>query len=387
MTNSKVVSIAGDHAVSPACGPHPTRCRTLTVNSTLYEYYRSSHTVFVPLEDGLYILYLELMYNGTAQLPAGYSPSIDYQKTMTLEFSETICSSDCVSLGVYEVGVQFYSLCATLPSNLCTCELETDPVGGYSFRRCHTFVVSDLGSRYEDMSNVVTLSNDNLLMFIIDSIPHQLNPIEGTSQTLDSIHDVCTSVTQLSIDNTKSIVYIYCTNASIIFNVGTNSVTLFEGQFFYPCSTNTNITVNLPASRGGNVGISYNEGDTKTDTFLPGTTSFISGECITYRGNYIFLYGDQSGGIYLFNVTTNTFSNLSHRSQELDLQVFGSRYPTVIDHKRRAVTVFDLENFSLPLIDLFQVSPQFNLVTLIYDLPLPIPGTQFTTQGIYRITI
>ena len=114
MKTATVIPLGDEVQVSPACGPHPSRCRRLVVNSIYYDDgFTSNHTVFVPLQNGLCIL--ELRYNGLAQFPSTLL-SINHDQTMTLRYGQMNCPQDCTSLGVYKVRVQFYSLCAACQS-------------------------------------------------------------------------------------------------------------------------------------------------------------------------------------------------------------------------------------------------------------------------------
>ena len=371
--------------VSLTCGTHPMMCQTLMVKSTHLSDYQRRHTVFIPLQRGIYILSLDsqLYIEETTQLPS-YSLSINHDKTMTLEYRGTSdCPADCTSLGVYEVGVQFYSLCAAVPNTLCTCELNSD-AGTYSLRRCRTFTVHDV----EQISNVVSLSNSNfrLLMFLVRNFLIQLNPIDGTYHNLLTVIHECTSVTHLSLDNTGNILYVHCTNnISIIYDLGTATVhTLFQGKYFYQCSMNTNITVSLPTT-GTKSSITFRKEHMETHSFLPGEENFISGVCIMYEKNTIFMYNDRIHGTYLYNATSDTFTNILNRTHPCDqceqIIVFGNKYPTVTDSEQRSVFVFDLDNFTAPIISLNGVSPQS--ISLISDsFPEPMRTTQVTSiQG------
>ena len=374
MKTSVVIPLGDEAQVSAACGSHPSRCRRLMVNSsTHYDgSYKSNHTVFVPLQNGLCIL--ELRYNALAQLPSTLL-SINHDKTMTLKYGMN-CPQDCTSLGVYKVRVQFYSLCvALLSGTICTCELNRNLyTKRHTLGRCHTFSVTTVRT-FDQISDIVSSSNHPLLWLFLDNTLFQFNPIDGSIQQLNVIHD-CSSVTRLNLDNAGNILYVYCANnVSIIYNLGDDRVIMkYEGQHFYPCSANTNVTVTLttPHRRAD---ITYRAGDTETHNFLPGSAEFVSGMCIMYYNDHIFVYSDGDGGAYLYNATEDKFSELGRANQRCDrcqlLQVFSNRYPVIINHELRAVAVYDLQNITLPTITLYQTSPQ--LVTLVSDLPFLQP--------------
>ena len=369
--NATVVDLGGSR-VSSACGVrHPSRCRDLFVNSTRHGDYLSSHAVFLPLDRGFYVV--EIAHNGSAS-----GPNYTSHQSFVVEMSP-FCPLNCTSLGLFKVGVHYYSVCATLFERMCTCQLDrNENSADYFLRSCQTYHLVGTGSILSEISNIVSSTNprQRFIYFFVGSVLFYVNPVYGSSRIL--INNVCPSVSHLTLEGHN--LYIYCTNlVSAVYNLndGTSFFTR-PNQLFYPCSPTANVTINLGiADRVSN--LIYTSEDAEMPAVLPSMSQFEFGMCFTLRNNstHTFLYLDRNNGVYIFNITTSEFFHVNNTQGCLVdrcqwPQLFNNRYLAVRECNPDSLAVFDIESAQTPILKLSQVSYLVAVViddTLISQLP------------------
>lgn len=367
--NVTVIDMGGLR-VSSACGiRHPARCRNLVVNSTHHGDYVSSHAVFVPLDNGFYVI--EITHNGSTTR----SMYTSHETFHVMEMNPSVCPSNCVSVGIFKIGTQHYSLCATPSNSVCTCQLNRiENSAVYVLRRCrsHFFITTSI---LHQLSNVVALHiprQPPLLLFFIGNVLYHINLSYGTSSLrLRVPESVCPTIEQITLEDHK--LYMYCTNVSAVYDL--NDERLLprrQLQLFYPCSSTTNVTIDLGVAERAVSNLTYRSVGTDYNIItrisaLPGTSLLRFGTCITLQNNSIFLYLDWNDGVYLFNGTTNDFYQINNtqcyiRDQCQWPQVFNNQYLAVRGSSQDSVAVYDIGNFQTPILNLNQVSYQIGVV-------------------------
>ena len=362
--NVTVIDMGGLR-VSSACGiRHPAKCRNLVVNSTHHGDYVSTHAVFIPLENGLYYV-VEITHNGSSRSFQNYTSHNTFHVNPSIQ-----CPSNCVSVGIFQIGTHYYSLCVTLSDSVCTCQIYKDEnTVEYFLRSCHRYGV--FGTHTNDtilrqLSNVIASHNPRQphLFFFIGRYLYQINPIAGTKSQSYIVSDVCSSLKHVTLLEHK--LHMYCANESAIYDLNDGLlIHIRQLELFYQCSSTTNVTIDLGVAER----LTYTSEDTeKTRTIaLPGSSVLRFGTCFILQNNSIFLYLDQNDGVYLFNGTTNEFHHVNNTQgcimdQCQWPQVFNNHYLAVRGSGEDSVVVYDVEEFQTPILTLHRVSYQVGVV-------------------------
>ena len=377
----KIAEMPVSLSVNTLCGMYPSaQCRNLTVNSIQFDDV-SNHTVFVPLQNGIFILEFAI-FNGYTQ-PLVLNETLLVRQKVLLDYGvNDECPSNCESLGVYEAGLDLYSLCSMFPDTLCTCKLSKNYIG-YSLQNCHVLAINNGSAGSSQVFNLVFSSHHALIWFTVGQKLFQLNPEAGVLHELNSFPD-CIPIYQLNFDDVHNKLYIYCgNNASIIYNLDEAWIIMLFVEKVFPCPDNASVTIGLPSDQGM-VDIFYTNRGVRTSNFLPQSSDFIFGVCFSFRGNHIFLYTDEGFGIYLYNTTEDKFFKLwSNVNAQICVQnqckqplIFNDMYFITLDPNQEVVDVFDLDNFSTPIITVCQGSFELISIIGINDAPvLAIEGT------------
>ena len=379
-----VVDLPGE--VSSACGlRHPSRCRTLVVNSTQCDAYVSRHIVFVPLESEFDVL--EITHNGSALGGSNYT---SFERLQTIQRG-TPCPVNCTSVGMFKIRAHYYSLCATLSSIVCTCQLSRQTIDSteYLLSNCQQFDVR-IAAVVDHISNIVSSSNPRqpYLFFFVSNALFRLSPVDRILSYINEVSQ-CSSVDQLTMEENK--LFIYCANnVSAVYdlNIGRLLALYLNGQErHYQCSSTTNITISIGTdSRTSN--LTYISEDAILSVPLPRGVIIEYGTCFVHEGDPIFLYLDQRNGVHLFNVTASVFTHLNHTSAcEGNScqwpQVFHNTYLIAKNSMRDSLTVYDIErNLRSPILNLDNVP--YQAVALIDELQISRPiQTSSTTSTLF----
>ena len=389
---SNTLSISLDnYSVSSACGPHPSRCRELQIESVETGNFTSTHFLLVPLENGVQIL--ELAYNGTS------SNQLSLATQHQLSFNRVDGNHSCgPSLGIYKIGSDYFIPCIGTDRQYYVCELILyfTAVSQSTLQPCRQVKVNlssiENEASLSSSSNIVA-TNESLI-FLVRSTLYEVYPRSSSnSPFMYAFPTYCSSVDQLfpsPQDEHKLLAY--CSNRNVAtYNLNLHSITKIEeaSNIPYLCSPTAGYTVHLSQPQ---MAFSYKlniDGNPMIRIFDSPTISmnFRSGVCFKSAGSnhYLFVYTDTNVGAYLFNATSEnlwvipTTQGCSESECELPL-VYGNRYIIIRNKLRRNVIVFDAL-FNRSIINLEDTPLQ--LVTLISDLPaIPIQGIPSTTNNV-----
>ena len=366
-----------DFTLSAACAAHPTRCRELSIHSEQLENsFSRRYFIFVPLESAIGILVLQ----SNSSLPVTGNQLILVQ-TEKLSYPTGLrgCSQMCTSLGVFKLGAAFYTMCVSL-RHVCICELqfnEMDVKQSY-FRNCQRFL--DIGNdidlhQISDIAVTIQIRQYILLFFLGPSIL-QINPIRGTIYyDLPELENDCLPVRQLRVERNTRLV-VYCNARMIVYDLDQRGfdqeLSTDQGELWYPCpmttSSSTNFTVHLTSNRH----IAYWRDNMRILLPLQSTMIFDSGICTSFQNHNLLIFIDHNDGAYLFNPRPAlSGEELIHLvgtegcvSGQCEQPLVYDRY--VVIRSERKISVYDLEDVTLPMISLLQASIQ--TVALVYDV-------------------
>ena len=372
LASSVTVFTLNGLSISAACGPHPSRCRELMVQSTTLSDLISKHTVLIPLENGLQVF--EFYHNGT-------SNELNISSQHTLMFNGISGNSNCSSMSAYKIGASYYQPCITSESlYICTLTLNMTVVTRSTIQSCQRML--DIGSvGFTSLSNIV-LSNETFiprrhLLFLIQSVLYRLFPVTSVLSPTYDFSRQCSQANQLILSpKGDGELLLYCFDrTSIVYSADFDEVVNLGGleSVQYPCSPSAEFIIHLNQNQ---MDLSYKIRSNGSDTvkiFLSPTISndYYSGICFANGNHHLFAYIDRSVGVFLFNATSRNFTLLPSTcccGAEADCElilVYNSQYLVVRNREERRITVYGILQGQVIIV--LQDKP-FPLVSLIHDI-------------------
>ena len=349
LDRSVTVFVLEGLSLSPACDSHPSRCRTLSIDSTAITNTTNTHTVFIPLKNGIALL--ELTHDG--------NDALRISSQHTLSFSGISGNRNCSSLTVKQIGSRHYLPCVSDEGlYLCMLDVNTTDIEQSTVERCRRMLdISLIG--YESLSDVI-LSADAMapsfrqqLLFLLQSALYRYHPFTNLLSFVNDFSSLCSSVDQLlRSPKTNSELLLYCrARTSIVYNTDYDQIVTLGllDNVQYPCSPSAEFIIHLTQSQ---MEVSYKttgNGNVTVKIFSSTTASddFHSGACFTLGSDSLFAFTDRRTGVLVFNTTSESFTLLPGTQScgavgcELLLN-YNDQYLVVRNRLQQRVAVYDI---------------------------------------------
>ena len=388
LDKSVTVFVLEGLSLSPACGSHLSRCRTLTIESTAITNTTSKHTVFIPLENSVALL--ELTHNGI-------NSALSISSQHTLSFSGISGNRNCSSLTVKQIGSRHYLPCVSDEGlYLCMLDVNTTDIEQSTVERCQRMLdISLIG--YESLSDVI-LSADAMapsfrqqLLFLLQSALYRYHPFTNLLSFVNDFSSLCSSVDQLlRSPKMNSELLLYCrARTSIVYNTDYDQIVslgLLE-NVQYPCSPSAEFIIHLTQNQ---MELSYKttgNANVTVKIFSSTTASddFHSGACFTLGSDSLFAFTDRRTGVLVFNTTSESFTLLPGTKScgavgcELLLD-YNDQYLVVRNRLQQRLAVYDILRRGQMIITLSNTTSR--LVGLIHNIRVQnVPTTAPSTTS------
>ena len=281
--STKVFTISepSNRSVSEYCAGHG--CRNLLVMNHTFPNSTIRYLVFVPLENGIWII--DLRYNGS---------EISYSAMHTTLYSLNNGTPACQTLDVFNIQGVIYALCIRDAHMLGVCSMQIleDNLTA-SFPQC-TYTSTP---RILHISNVVVVG-DNIdlihLRFFIGKLFYGVRVRRKIVMRPSMIQlEECDYIDYMLQGESSSEYILYCDNDRVYsFNqlTGSNSL-LGEGGLYYPCSEEHYVLDHNKEC------LSYRNLSVRLST-----SDYDSGICF---GEEKFVYNDRVSGAYVVSISQN----------------------------------------------------------------------------------